>query len=786
MIPVLFEAIYPNTHSTFTGHGLGDLIDATEIIAKESSDDGHEWELSFNYPENGELFNDIKNNAIVVAKVNSYQDPQAFRIYSVKRNLNHTINVSCQHISYDLANIPVTPFKVENARTAVSKLSTNKVVSFPYDHFNISTDIPDPIPDPTTDYYVLDFDEPKSSLSVLLDGDDSIVGKYGGDIVINNYSINIKEIGGREQTETIEYGKDLIDFSQEENIGEMITGILPYVYKQTNESLSLSVTVDAFVTTRNTAMVTADKAYTLKAGYKYILSLYTDERPGCTAYINPSCGFLAGLEGRIDMDGTRKDFEIEINSDQTYPANTVIVYSNWLASGNENYGEIYNLKVTSEPIEPLMYGSIAYGPGEYTVQKIKPVDLTHFFSQDPTLAQLNAKAAEWVEKEEVGIPVVDLTLSYAFIDQDIRMYDAVRVKFVKMGVDTTAKVLSYTYDVLNERCTEITVGKAKDSLFFTLEDASRLRKGILPPDRIGKKSITADKYARGSIGSESIGQGAVASYNIEPYGINEELIGEKAVSKRKLKNGGKDPVLQSVPSNVYGGYSRNVGYLFDPSLGVPPDGLFGWTETDQQGQPTGRFHALIETKMDQEYDFNSGSSVVKGMGYVLSPDMIFPASIDASKKVVAKSVTTSILNDLAVTNDKVANDAINWNKTAQEVRAWRDTIAEKTSNFGKVIGPTFMIDTDDNYTTINSINASAYKANGAGAFIQFTAAPAGRQTYGPRTLYLDGVAVGYVLAVNDISLYPNYPDLSAIQTAIRNIGTTLADHESRITALENA
>ena len=105
MIPILFE--YNETD--FTTHGLGDLVDCIECKAR-ATDEG-EYEMSFNYPANGELFSELQIGRIVLAKVNDYHKPQRFRIYGIESEINQTVTVNCQHISYDLASYPVKIFK---------------------------------------------------------------------------------------------------------------------------------------------------------------------------------------------------------------------------------------------------------------------------------------------------------------------------------------------------------------------------------------------------------------------------------------------------------------------------------------------------------------------------------------------------------------------------------------------------------------------------------------------------------------------------------------------------
>lgn len=418
MIPSLLPYNYFDTLSystdlpTLPVHGDIDLIDCIECFAEQTEDDGSEWELAFSYPKGGCGFDSLKLNAIVLAKANSWQGVQAFRIYGIEKQTKKTVTVKAEHISYDLAKIPAKTFKATSAADAVAKLQVNSIYgnNWKQHHFKFSTDI--------SSSEKFEPDTPVSMRAMLLDGDKSIKGTYGGDLIFDNYSVQLKRVGGEDRDVTINYGVDLVDLTQEQNNSEMITGILPY-YKRTS-------------------------------------------------------------------------------SDDQYAT------------------------------QPIIYGDIAYGPGTYETQRIEPVDLSeHFPNAAPTVAQLNSKAAEWVAKEEIGEPEISLTVSYANIGQDVRIHDAVRVRFPSMGVDVKAKVVKYKYNVLLERCEEIEVGHAKESKYFNLMDASRLRKGLVPPERIQNESITDSKIAKGAVGKGKIGQEAIGKYNIELGAIDHDLLAKK-------------------------------------------------------------------------------------------------------------------------------------------------------------------------------------------------------------------------------------------------------------------
>lgn len=418
MIPTVFPANYIDTLSynenvpIFPLHGSVDLIDCLQCYAEQTEDEASEWELAFAYPLGGIGFDMLVLDNIVVAKANDYQSPQAFRIYSVEKKTSKQVEVKAQHISYDMTNTPVYPFTASSASDAVSKLRTNTIYSsnWKQHHFYITTNLT------STDEFK--FEDPKSMRALLLDGDESIKGTYGGDLIFDNYAIQLLQVGGEDRGVTINYGVDLIDMTQEQNNSEMITGVLPYYKRST--------------------------------------------------------------------------------SDESY-AN-----------------------------QPIIYGSITYGPGTYTIQKIVPLDLTEFFPNAvPTVNEITAKAVEWVANEEIGIPEISLTVSYAKLGQDVRIHDAVRVYFPEMGIDVKSKVSKYKYDVLLERCEEIEVGHPKDSALFSLMDASRLKKGLIPPERIADGSITGS--ASGSSGKSKIAPGTIGKYEIKPLSIDHTLLSKKAV-----------------------------------------------------------------------------------------------------------------------------------------------------------------------------------------------------------------------------------------------------------------
>lgn len=546
MIPTLFPSTYIENLSyssdvpTFPEHGIVDLIDCIECFAEHTEDEGSEWELAFTYPCNGQGVDELQLDAIVLAKANAYQNPQAFRIYSAEHKTDKILTVKAQHISYDMANTPVKPFTATSPSDAVTKLRTNTIYgsNWQQHHFFVSTDLT------STDEFK--FDAPTSMRSVLLDGDNSIQGTYGGDLIFDNYDVKLLRVGGADRGVSIDYGVDLVDMTQEKNNSEMITGILPY-YKRTE-------------------------------------------------------------------------------SDELYST------------------------------EPIMYGDIAYGPGTYDIQKIKPVDLSEYFpNAAPTRAQLNAKAAEWVAAEEIGIPEISLTVSYAHLGQDVRMHDAIRVNFPAIKVDTKAKVVKEKYNVLLEICEEVEVGHAKTSAMFNLMDASRLRKGLIPPERVANNSLTGDKLANGSVGKGKVGAGAIGKYEIEPMSIDHDLLSKKAGGGGGGGESGAAVELDNIGYTIFKPVTHSADYDPDVSEGVIINSSIGVSPRN------------LPLKMLRVTDSGTGTRTDDPNDYELNPTIVTDGTLPGGK-VVRHSMSETQMADSAVSTRVVQNAAVAYAKLSSEMQ----------------------------------------------------------------------------------------------------------------------
>lgn len=122
---------------------------------------------------------------------------------------------------------------------------------------------------------------------------------------------------------------------------------------------------------------------------------------------------------------------------------------------------------------------IVNAPGTYNFTRIIPLDLTSEFQEQPTAYQLRSRAEEYVEKNNIGVPSVSLTVSFQPLDQTeeykgiallerVNLCDTVTVEYSELGVSAKAKCIKTVYDVLKDRYITIELGDARTNIADTI------------------------------------------------------------------------------------------------------------------------------------------------------------------------------------------------------------------------------------------------------------------------------------------------------------------------------
>lgn len=211
MIPILF----PATSTEWKTQGLGALSDAVSCTVTEERNGI--FELEMQYPMSGVHFDEMQNRCIILAIPSPYRAAQPFRIYRITKPLNGVCTIYAQHISYDLAGVPLNRFTAANAPAAMAGLQSNAEGGSPFTFWTDKS---------TAANFAVNV--PSATRSVLGGQTGSILDVYGGEYAWDGYTVRLYNQRGQDNGVRIAYGKNLTDLEQDENISNVATGIYPY------------------------------------------------------------------------------------------------------------------------------------------------------------------------------------------------------------------------------------------------------------------------------------------------------------------------------------------------------------------------------------------------------------------------------------------------------------------------------------------------------------------------------------------------------------------------------
>ena len=219
MKPILF----PKTATQFNTNGLGRLDFISCQVTEERNGI---YELEGTIAETANHAKQIEAESIIVAKPSQGADLQAFRVYKITKPIGGQFMIYARHISYQLCFITAMPFSVETSasacNTALQGFITNAAGYTAQDFpFSFWTDVV------TVSSYKQT--APATIRSRLGGVEGSILDQFGGEYEWNNFQVKLhKNRGLVNPAVTLRYGKNIIDFNQEENIENTVTGIVPF------------------------------------------------------------------------------------------------------------------------------------------------------------------------------------------------------------------------------------------------------------------------------------------------------------------------------------------------------------------------------------------------------------------------------------------------------------------------------------------------------------------------------------------------------------------------------
>lgn len=210
MIPVL----YPANAADFSTFGIGTLTDT--ISCEVTEERNGLFECLLKYPITGQHYGRIAKECIIKAKPNDTSAPQVFRIYRITKPINGVVTIYGQHISYDLANVPVMPFTAESRspQLILSQLLAGD------SRFTGWTDY--------SEAKAFSVTQPKSVRACLGGSEGSMLSKWHGEFEWDNFTVKFHTHRGVSTGVVIEYGKNLTALEQDEDNSGVYTSLLPY------------------------------------------------------------------------------------------------------------------------------------------------------------------------------------------------------------------------------------------------------------------------------------------------------------------------------------------------------------------------------------------------------------------------------------------------------------------------------------------------------------------------------------------------------------------------------
>ena len=213
MIPILYASSSVTEGTVPTSYGIGALTDCISCECPEERNSI--YELNLVYPANGIHADQIQYGSIIKAKPNFTDNPQLFQVIKIGKTMNGQFTVYCQHISYLLSG------KVITSGTAGSCTAACLLLTGSAGGFTITTD--------KTVSADFEITEPSSVRSWFGGKKGSLLDVYGtAEWHYDNFNCELLLHRGQDRGVEIRYGKNLTELSQEINMDNLCTGIVPF------------------------------------------------------------------------------------------------------------------------------------------------------------------------------------------------------------------------------------------------------------------------------------------------------------------------------------------------------------------------------------------------------------------------------------------------------------------------------------------------------------------------------------------------------------------------------
>lgn len=214
MIPILYDRL----ETRFATNGIGRLSECTRCIVTEERNGIYECE--FDIPITGTHYSEIiPNKTTILVTHDDTHDMQPFDVYRMSApNINGIVTFYAHHISYRLNDVVVMPFTASSLAEAISNIPNYSVGANPFTFWTDKT---------TTGNYSNKV--PNSARGLLGGQENSLLDVYGkGDYEFDRFTVKLHANRGVDSGVEIRYGKNLTDFSYDNDYSSVANAVVPY------------------------------------------------------------------------------------------------------------------------------------------------------------------------------------------------------------------------------------------------------------------------------------------------------------------------------------------------------------------------------------------------------------------------------------------------------------------------------------------------------------------------------------------------------------------------------
>lgn len=220
--------------------------------------------------------------------------------------------------------------------------------------------------------------------------------------------------------------------------------------------------------------------------------------------------YLGGRQGSIlDIYGGEWEFDnyaVKLHRARGEDNGYVIRYGKNLTDLKQEesilntYTGIYPYWQSEEDTQTLTQ-KVVHAPtaANFPFQRTLVMDFSQAFNGKPTEAALLAYTQRYITNNNIGIPAVNLQIDFVNLPdteeykgliagaKNLDLCDTVTIKFEKLNISETSKVIEIWWDVLRDRYQKIEVGNKRSSLSTTIEEQMEKIDLAVTPEQMAAK-----------------------------------------------------------------------------------------------------------------------------------------------------------------------------------------------------------------------------------------------------------------------------------------------------------